>query len=71
MSSAAAAIGHSVEVDQSVAEARESVALLINAYSPAEICFGMNATSFIRLVSLGIGQMLGETRRDRRHRHGP
>ena len=34
--------------------------LLINAYSPAEICFGMNATSFIRLVSLGIGQMLGE-----------
>jgi cysteine desulfurase family protein (TIGR01976 family) len=35
------------------------VALLVNAYSPAEICFGMNATSFIRLVSLGIGQMLG------------
>ncbi|MEP9372136.1 cysteine desulfurase-like protein [Mesorhizobium sp. KR1-2] len=52
--------GRSVKVDQSVAEARESVALLINAYSPAEICFGMNATSFIRLVSLGIGQMLGE-----------
>ena len=52
--------GRSVTVDQSVADARESVALLINAYSPAEICFGMNATSFIRLVSLGIGQMLGE-----------
>ena len=52
--------GHSVEVDQSIAEARESVALLINAASPAEICFGMNATSFIRLVSLGIAQMLGE-----------
>ena len=51
---------HSVAVDQSVADARESVALLINARSPAEICFGMNATSFIRLVSLGIGQMLGE-----------
>ena len=51
---------HSVEVDQSVADARESVALLINAPNPAEICFGMNATSFIRLVSLGIGQMLGE-----------
>ncbi|TPL48390.1 cysteine desulfurase-like protein [Mesorhizobium sp. B2-4-6] len=48
----------SVTVDQSVAEARTSVALLINAYSPSEICFGMNATSFIRLVSLGIGQML-------------
>ena len=52
--------GRSVAVDQSVADARESVALLINAYSPAEICFGMNATSFIRLVSLGIGQMLQE-----------
>lgn len=50
--------GRSVTVDQSVADARTSVALLINAYSPAEICFGMNATSFIRLVSLGIGQML-------------
>jgi cysteine desulfurase family protein (TIGR01976 family) len=47
-------------VDQSVAEARESVGLLVNAYSPAEISFGMNATSFIRLVSLGIGQMLEE-----------
>jgi cysteine desulfurase family protein (TIGR01976 family) len=47
-------------VDRSVAEARESVGLLVNAYSPAEISFGMNATSFIRLVSLGIGQTLGE-----------
>ncbi|AZO20190.1 cysteine desulfurase-like protein [Mesorhizobium sp. M1E.F.Ca.ET.045.02.1.1] len=52
--------GRSVTVDRSVAEARESVALLINAYSPSEICFGMNATSFIRLVSLGIGQMLSK-----------
>ncbi|AID34233.1 cysteine desulfurase family protein (TIGR01976 family) [Mesorhizobium sp. USDA 4775] len=52
--------GRSVTVDQSVADARTSVALLINAYSPAEICFGMNATSFIRLVSLGIGQMLAK-----------
>ncbi|MER8693175.1 cysteine desulfurase-like protein [Mesorhizobium opportunistum] len=52
--------GRSVTVDQSVADARASVALLINAYSPAEICFGMNATSFIRLVSLGIGQMLAK-----------
>lgn len=49
---------HSVDVDKGVADARESVALLINARQPAEICFGMNATSFIRLVSLGIGQML-------------
>src|SRR4029078_9842559 len=55
--------GRSVTVDKSVAAARTSVALLINAYSPAEICFGMNATSFIRLVSLGIGKMLAE--RDR------
>lgn len=52
--------GRSVTVDQSVADARESVALLINAYSSSEICFGMNATSFIRLVSLGIGQMLSK-----------
>ena len=58
-------------VDASVAEARESVATLINATNPAEICFGMNATSFIRLVSLGIGQMLERAQRDRRHRHGP
>ena len=50
--------GRSVTVDQVIAEARESVALLINAPNPAEICFGMNATSFIRLVSLGIGQMI-------------
>jgi cysteine desulfurase family protein (TIGR01976 family) len=45
-------------VDQAIAEARESVGLLVNAESPAEISFGMNATSFIRLVSLGVGQML-------------
>ncbi|MCX7306363.1 MAG: cysteine desulfurase-like protein [Hyphomicrobiales bacterium] len=50
--------GRSVTVDKGVADARESVALLINAANPAEICFGMNATSFIRLVSLGIGQMI-------------
>jgi cysteine desulfurase family protein (TIGR01976 family) len=47
-------------VDESVAEARESVAILINASRPEEICFGMNATSFIRLASLAIGQTLGE-----------
>ena len=54
--------GRSVTVDQCVADARESVALLINAPDPAEICFGMNATSFIRLVSLGIGQMISRDR---------
>src|SRR5688572_27558819 len=47
-------------VDRSIAEARESVAVLINAGNPAEVCFGMNATSFIRMVSLAIGQTLGE-----------
>lgn len=52
--------GRSVAVDETIAAARESVALLVNADDPREICFGMNATSFIRLVSLGIGQMLGE-----------
>ena len=50
--------GRSVQVDKAVADARESVAILINAFRPEEICFGMNATSFIRLVSLGIGQMI-------------
>lgn len=54
--------GRSVAVDRVIDEARESVATLINAYRPAEICFGMNATSFIRLVSLGIGQMISRDR---------
>ena len=49
----------SVAVDASVAEAREAVGALLNAYRPAEVCFGLNATSFIRLVSLGIAQDLG------------
>ncbi|MDB5615170.1 MAG: aminotransferase, partial [Devosia sp.] len=52
--------GLSRSVDAGIAAARQSVALLVNAYDPAEISFGMNATSFIRLVSLGIGQTLGE-----------
>lgn len=52
--------GRSLAVDRAVAKARESGALLVNAQNPAEICFGMNATSFIRLVSLGVGRMLGE-----------
>jgi cysteine desulfurase family protein (TIGR01976 family) len=46
------------EVDASIARARESVAVLLNANHPEEIAFGMNATSFIRLVSLAIGQTL-------------
>jgi cysteine desulfurase family protein (TIGR01976 family) len=48
------------EVDATILRARESVADLVNARDPAEIAFGMNATSFIRLVSLAIGQTLGK-----------
>jgi cysteine desulfurase family protein (TIGR01976 family) len=36
------------------------VADFVNAQSPNEIAFGMNATSFIRIVSLAIGQTLDE-----------
>jgi cysteine desulfurase family protein (TIGR01976 family) len=50
----------SVAVDQNIARARESVAVFLNARDPQEIAFGMNATSFIRLVSLAIGQTLKE-----------
>jgi cysteine desulfurase family protein (TIGR01976 family) len=50
----------SVEVDRTIARARESVAVLVNARHPSEIAFGMNATSFIRLMSLAIGQTLRE-----------
>ena len=48
------------EVDATVARGRQSVAELLNAKSPNEIAFGMNATSFVRIVSLAIGQTLGE-----------
>lgn len=51
--------GKSVEVDETILRARHSVADLVNARDPSEIAFGMNATSFIRLVSLAIGQTLG------------
>jgi cysteine desulfurase family protein (TIGR01976 family) len=50
----------SQEVDALLAHARSSVADLLNAPDPREISFGMNATSFIRLVSLAIGETLGE-----------
>jgi cysteine desulfurase family protein (TIGR01976 family) len=49
----------SVEVDATISRARQSVADLVNASDAAEIAFGMNATSFIRLISLAIGQTLG------------
>jgi cysteine desulfurase family protein (TIGR01976 family) len=50
------------EVDETIFRARQSVADLVNAYDSSEIAFGMNATSFIRLVSLAIGQTLGKRR---------
>ena len=49
----------SVEVDATIARARESIAVLINARAPDEIAFGMNATTFLRLLSLAIGRTLG------------
>ena len=48
----------SMDVDATIARARESVADLINARDPDEIAFGMNATSFLRLLSLAIGRTL-------------
>ncbi|WP_414900608.1 cysteine desulfurase-like protein [Sphingomonas flavalba] len=48
----------SIAVDETIALGREKVALLVNATDPDEIAFGMNATSFIRIVSLAIGQTL-------------
>src|SRR5580700_5454432 len=50
--------GKSREVDATILRARQSVADLVNARDASEIAFGMNATSFIRLVSLAIGQTL-------------
>ena len=50
----------SIAVDEMIARARQSVADLVNARSANEIAFGMNATSFIRLISLAIGRTLGK-----------
>jgi cysteine desulfurase family protein (TIGR01976 family) len=54
----------SMEVDRVVATARDKVATWLNAPDPSEVCFGMNATSFIRMVSLAIGQTLEGERRE-------
>src|ERR1700681_373132 len=48
----------SMAVDESIACARGSVALFLNARSDDEVSFGMNATSFLRLVSLAIADSL-------------
>jgi cysteine desulfurase family protein (TIGR01976 family) len=50
----------SQEVDATIARARQTVADFLNARDASEIAFGMNATSFIRLVSLAIGQTLAK-----------
>jgi cysteine desulfurase family protein (TIGR01976 family) len=46
------------EVDAMIARARESVAAFVNARGADEIAFGLNATSFIRSISLAVGQTL-------------
>jgi cysteine desulfurase family protein (TIGR01976 family) len=48
----------SMAVDATVARSRASVAAFLNARRPEEIAFGMNATSFIRTISLAVGQTL-------------
>ena len=52
--------GRSQDVDAGLRRARESVAVFLNAREPAEIAFGMNATSFIRIVSLALAEILGD-----------
>ena len=49
----------SMEVNATISRSREIVAALINGRSSDEIAFGMNATSFLRLLSLAIGRTLG------------
>ena len=50
--------GQSREVDAMIGRARESVAAFVNARGADEIAFGLNATSFIRSISLAVGQTL-------------
>jgi cysteine desulfurase family protein (TIGR01976 family) len=52
------------EVDRVIATGRDRVAAWLNATDPSEVAFGMNATSFIRLVSLAIGQTLEPDRNE-------
>jgi len=52
------------EVDRVIANGREKVAAWLNAGDASEVCFGMNATSFIRLVSLAIGQTIAPDRNE-------
>jgi cysteine desulfurase family protein (TIGR01976 family) len=50
----------SQEVDAAIQRARESVTTFLNAREPREVAFGMNATSFIRIVSLALAETLRE-----------
>jgi cysteine desulfurase family protein (TIGR01976 family) len=50
------------EVDAMIARTRESVAAFMNARSADEIAFGLNATSFIRAISLAVGQTIAPAR---------
>src|SRR5580704_16179743 len=52
----------SQEVDATIDRARRTVAVFLNAADPNEIAFGMNATSFIRVISLALGQTLADRR---------
>jgi len=50
------------EVDAMIVRARETVAAFVNAPSADEIAFGLNATSFIRSISLAVGHTLDARR---------
>ena len=52
--------GRSREVDAMIVRARESVAAFLNGPGPDSIAFGLNATAFIRSISLAVGQTLGD-----------
>lgn len=54
----------SVEVDRVIAEARAKVATFLGADDPDVVAFGMNATSFMRLVSLAVGHTLRPPREE-------
>src|SRR5262245_37207405 len=49
------------DVDAMIASTRESVAAFLNARGADEIAFGLNATSFMRAISLAVGQTLNAT----------
>jgi cysteine desulfurase family protein (TIGR01976 family) len=50
----------SIAVDAAISSGRSSIAMLLNARRSEEVALGMNATSFIRTISLAVGQSLGQ-----------